>query len=167
MSLKTKFERVIRPVTSTKVFIHYDADKGRLSITGKGRHGVGQVYEYLVTDTPAPGFTKLDCCILKIAWERWHLNDMRAGTPRQEEAVRNWRRDNPNKGYNEACEMLSELGILVDDGYRYGTSWLKEEVPMDVLEWLFSLPGDGDGVDDLYFLPGVNEEAFYTILNIC
>ena len=25
-------------------------------------------------------------------------------------------------------------------GYKYGTSWKKEEVPKDVIEWLFSLP---------------------------
>lgn len=167
MSLKTKFERVIQPVTSMRVTIRYDTGKGRLSLVGNGRHGSGQVYEYLTTDKSAPGFTRFHCHKLQYIWERWHLNDMKAGTPRQEEAVRNWKRNNLNKGYNEACEMLSELGILVDDGYRYGTSWLKEEVPVDVLEWLFSLPGDGDGVDDLYFLPGVNEAAFYTILNAC
>lgn len=25
-------------------------------------------------------------------------------------------------------------------GYKYGTSWIKEEVPQDVIDWLFSLP---------------------------
>ena len=25
-------------------------------------------------------------------------------------------------------------------GYKYGTSWLKEEVPADVIDWLFALP---------------------------
>ena len=25
-------------------------------------------------------------------------------------------------------------------GYKYGTSWKKEDVPEDVVEWLFSLP---------------------------
>lgn len=38
----------------------------------------------------------------------------------------------------------SDLGILCKPcpvcGYKYGTSWLKEEVPQDVLDWLFSLP---------------------------
>lgn len=38
----------------------------------------------------------------------------------------------------------SDLGILCKPcpvcGYKYGTSWLKEEVPQDVLEWLSSLP---------------------------
>lgn len=41
------------------------------------------------------------------------------------------------------CEE-SDLGILCKPcpvcGYKYGTRWLKEKVPQDVLEWLFTLP---------------------------
>ena len=36
------------------------------------------------------------------------------------------------------------IGILCKPcpvcGYKYGSSWLKEEVPQDVIDWLFSLP---------------------------
>lgn len=36
------------------------------------------------------------------------------------------------------------IGILCKPcpvcGYKYGTSWLKEEVPQEVVDWLFSLP---------------------------
>lgn len=36
------------------------------------------------------------------------------------------------------------LGILGKPcpvcGYEYGTSWIKEEVPQDIIDWLFSLP---------------------------
>ena len=38
----------------------------------------------------------------------------------------------------------SELGLLCKPcpvcGYQYGTAWKKEEVPQDVLDWLFALP---------------------------
>lgn len=38
----------------------------------------------------------------------------------------------------------SELGILCKPcpvcGYKYGSEWLKEEVPQEVIDWLFSLP---------------------------
>lgn len=38
----------------------------------------------------------------------------------------------------------SELGILCKPcpvcGYKYGTSWKTEEVPKDIIEWLFALP---------------------------
>ena len=37
-----------------------------------------------------------------------------------------------------------EKGILCKPcpvcGYKYGTKWLKEEVPQDVIDWLFNLP---------------------------
>lgn len=37
-----------------------------------------------------------------------------------------------------------ELGILCKPcpvcGYKYGTAWIKEDVPEEVIEWLFSLP---------------------------
>jgi len=39
--------------------------------------------------------------------------------------------------------------MLVDDGYRYGTDWLFEPVPNDVLEYLFSLPGSGHTWEDV------------------
>jgi hypothetical protein len=73
-------------------------------------------------------------------WERWHLNDMRAGTHRQEEALRpvkdtfdrlNW--------YDEACNYLSSIDLLFDGDYKYGSAWLTEELPADVIEYIESL----------------------------
>lgn len=78
--------------------------------------------------------------VLAEIWERWHLNDMRAGTPAQEEALRevkdsfdrlNW--------YDNACAYLENKGLLVDNGYRYGSKWLTEELPADVIEYVQSL----------------------------
>lgn len=73
-------------------------------------------------------------------WERWHLNDMRAGTPAQEEAL------NAVKGtfnrlnwYDEACSYLASVSLLEDNGYRYGTAWLTEELPQDVVDYVQSL----------------------------
>jgi len=88
---------------------------------------------------------------------------MRAGTPKQEELVRKWRLTAEDKGYTAACKMLEENDLLIDDGYRYGTAWLKEEVPLDVLEWLFTLPGTGSTFSDLYS-PEIKDEAFDEIL---
>lgn len=38
----------------------------------------------------------------------------------------------------------SELGLLGKPcpvcGYKYGTEWKKEEVPKEVIDWLFALP---------------------------
>lgn len=55
------------------------------------------------------------------------------------------------KGSNVEMKLLGHLrpdehpeGILTKPcpvcGYKYGTAWLKEEVPQDVIDWLFSLP---------------------------
>ena len=163
-NLTEEFRRVIQPTTSMKVTITYRAD-GRLSLVGSGRHGSGQVYEYLTKDNPAPGFTRKDCFRLKQAWQRWHLNDMRAGTPKQEEAIRRWRSTTDDPSYDAACKMLESIDLLFDNGYRYGTAWLKEKVPLDVLEWLFSLPGTGSTFSDVYS-PEIEEQAFNAILNI-
>lgn len=156
------FRRVLKPTTAMTVTLTYKAD-GRLSFVGTGRHGSGQVYEYLTKDTPAYGYKRKDCFRLKQAWQRWHLNDMRAGTPKQEEAVRKWRPTADDPSYDAACKMLESINLLVDGDYRYGTAWLKEEVPLDVLEWLFSLPGTGSTFSDVYS-PEINQNDFDAIL---
>lgn len=70
-------------------------------------------------------------------WNRWHLNDIRAGTPKQEEYIR---KNITKYEYGAVCRSLKDAGILEDNGYKYGSSWLKEEVPEDVIEWLMALP---------------------------
>lgn len=75
-------------------------------------------------------------------WNRWHLNGLKAGTPAQEQFLR----DNPVMAiypvshYTKACEALDAAGLLVDNGYKYGSAWKLEEVPEDVLQWLYDLP---------------------------
>ena len=55
------------------------------------------------------------------------------GRPTTEYKIRGWiRYDECNLGFiGRPCPVC---------GYRYGTSWIKEEVPRDVIDWLFSLP---------------------------
>lgn len=84
-------------------------------------------------------------------WERWHLNDMRAGSPRQEA----YKRSNPKRfavtyptsHYNNALAVLRDAGLNPDteyihngEPYKYGTAWLHEDVPADVLDYLRDLP---------------------------
>lgn len=161
--MKECFKRVLRPTTSMIVTVTYSED-GRLSLVGKDyRHGSGQVYEYLTEETPAEGYTKKDCFRLKQAWKRWHLNDMRAGTPNQEDAVRMWRCTTDDQSYEAACKMLESINLLVDNGYKYGSAWLKEEVPLEVLEWFFSLPGDGATFEDIHPTE-VSEDIFREVV---
>jgi hypothetical protein len=79
--------------------------------------------------------------ILKLLdiWDRWHLNTMRAGTPRQQEILRPWLKRNPNKDYTEQCDYLFSHGLLVDDGYKYGTAWLYDPLPDDVITFISGL----------------------------
>lgn len=62
-------------------------------------------------------------------WKRWHLNDMRAGCEHQTKIVyessRYGRRVNIN-GTTEANECPV--------GYKYGSAWLYEPLPDDVIE---------------------------------
>lgn len=70
-------------------------------------------------------------------WEKYHLNDMRAGTPKQREAVEEYLKEN-TYDYNAICDFLKERGIYEDNGYRYGSSWLFEKIPEPVLDKIFN-----------------------------
>lgn len=131
---------------NVKVHITFD-DDGVLHITGHCKGCSGQISDMLDNDDiiPGNGITIAQVLRFKLIWERWHLNDMRAGDPVQEAAVREWRVDHPRYEYDEVCMYLAEQGLLIHDGYRYGTKWLKEEVPAEVLNFIFNtMPGEGD-----------------------
>lgn len=77
-------------------------------------------------------------------WKRWHLNDMKAGSPAQEM----WLRENPidpveytypKDHYTVASTKLEAAGLNPDpdylhngEPYKYGHAWLKEEIPAEV-----------------------------------
>lgn len=85
-------------------------------------------------------------------WRRWHLNDMKAGSPAQmawlEANASDWAAYQAGKrgiGYGGnhyvwACEALSAAGLNPDTGYlhngspyRYGSAWLREDLPAEVV----------------------------------
>ena len=66
-------------------------------------------------------------------WKAWHLNDMHAGTEKQESALIEHFGDE-NRDYTEQCEYLESIGLLEDNGYKYGTAWLKREIPAEIQE---------------------------------
>lgn len=136
--------------------IEYSED-GRLSITGvegptQGGNALGscgQIDTHLRENgeyrkiTPAPGWTTaLIGDFLKV-WDRWHLNDMKAGDAAQEAFLRPILKDfpgYPTSHYKWCCDKLGDAGLLVHDGYQYGTAWKREEVPAEVLAFLHNLP---------------------------
>ena len=85
-------------------------------------------------------------------WHEWHLNDLTAGSPRQEAYLaKNAQAWNAYQGtlshYEWACEVLTAASLQPDreylhDGqpYRYGSAWLRRDVPQRVIDFLMILP---------------------------
>ena len=78
-------------------------------------------------------------------WERWHLNCLQAGSPRQRAYLES--KGLNNVGYETACDALKEAGLLIDEEYlhnghpyKYGHAWLQEELPEEVLAFVKALP---------------------------
>jgi hypothetical protein len=68
-------------------------------------------------------------------WDRWHLNGMRAACEHQTERAADIYRRMPNYSDNDA--RWSELRSLpCPQGYSYGSAWLYEPIPTDVLDEL-------------------------------
>lgn len=128
-------------------------DDGVLMLSGGGPRSQGQCLLDLVADDviPTPGFNHLMLNTLYHFWKHWHLNNMKAGDPVQEREVWRWRYQGNQYSYEAACKHLEKKGLLVHDGYRYGSAWKKEEVPDRILKWLFTLPGVGNTYDDIVF----------------
>lgn len=87
-------------------------------------------------------------------WERWHLNDMRAGSPKQEEFLRMnpVQYKYPQSYFVEACRALSMAGLHPDPetGYRYGSAWIYEKIPESVLDTLRSYPENNVGLPEAW-----------------
>lgn len=143
-----------------RVFIDIRWDGTRLSIsgvvgpraTGNCLGSCGQVQNSLTAALEnsewkyADGWNAATIRQLLEVWDRWHLNDMRAGSPRQMahlETVKDQYPGYPVSHYDWAREQLAAVDLDPDtehDDYKYGHAWLTEEVPADVIEWLAALP---------------------------
>lgn len=67
-------------------------------------------------------------------WKKWHLNDLHAGTEKQEQALEDAGMKNWANEYSKCCDYLESIGLLYDNGYEFGTSWLKREIPAEIQE---------------------------------
>ena len=65
-------------------------------------------------------------------WGKYHLNDMNAGTERQEQALYNAGKDKAD--YTEQCEYLKSIGLYFDGNYEYGSAWLFRPIPENIIE---------------------------------
>lgn len=155
------FFRWGQPARRRFVEIEIKLTCGILSMSAKNIN-IRFIPEYLLNHQLVirDGFELTDLIKIYEIYIRWNNNDFQAGTPKQEDFVQEWMRSNNNiYDYQKACDALEKNGLLYDDGYKYGSAWLKEELPIDVIRYLFSLRGDGDDWLDLD-LTSVNEERF-------
>lgn len=62
-------------------------------------------------------------------WKKYHLNDLQAGTQQQTEILKKC----PSKDYDDRCKFLKEHDLYVDRGYTYGTKWLTQVIPDNIV----------------------------------
>ena len=75
-------------------------------------------------------------------WERWHLNGMNAGTRIQRNFVNRYLWLTGDRyDYMEVCAALQDEGLLTDRKYHYGTAWLVEQLPQDIIQEVRELCG--------------------------
>lgn len=73
-------------------------------------------------------------------WKKWHLNDLHLGTSKQEKAIKE--SNERFRSYDEQCEYLNKIGLLEDEGHKYGSSYLYREISENDLSIIKSLLSD-------------------------
>jgi len=116
---------------------------GNCQSAGQIVHAVGSIENAKLAGKWNPKMLKE---FVKI-WKDWHLNDLTAGSPKQEAFIRKYIDEGNSFDYKTVCGLMKEEGIYVDESfihegkpYRYGTAWLKRELPESVVSFLASLP---------------------------
>lgn len=115
--------------------------KTTLSISGNiGQDCAGQIQDEVASLFPDNDKIQR----LVEIWNRYHLNDLSAGTNKQREFIEKYKADNPwAKNYSDSydlyCHELKSVDLYEDRGYKYGTAWLCETIPTEIIEELKEL----------------------------
>jgi hypothetical protein len=131
-----------------KAYITWSLEDGRFSMSAEiwnpqqtGLYLSGQcvdtVAAYFPDDTKAQQMLAV--------WREWHLNDMKAGSPRQTA----WLAAHPRVlkyDFTQQCRALKDAGLNPDrqcvhengKPYSYGSAWLRRELPADVVAMINS-----------------------------
>lgn len=154
MTLRKEFEigkvdyleigRKTCPVTIEVELRDADTDKPELSICGtiwnhkrsdcyQGGQCIDTILEYFPDDDLVKE--------LFVYWTKYHLNGMHAGTLSQETALHNAGLKNWANEYEKCCKYLESVGLLYDDGYKFGTGWLYQGIPEKDLNRIKELVG--------------------------
>lgn len=151
------FKKVVRIGTTAaygrpvSVFCNIEMEDGNLSITGvegpksngDAIGSCGQIVMSMDIDviTPAPAWDKAMLSQFVNVWKCWHLNDMNAGTPEQKaELAKHKFPGYPLSHFEWARGVLTAADLQPHNGYSYGSKWLRQEVPAEVVAFLQALP---------------------------
>lgn len=136
--------------TRSQVFCNIEFnEKKKLSITGVigprsngDAKSCGQINGSFNINKFANGWNDALLTMFLTVWDKYHLNDMQAGTIKQTAIIEQYKADFPDwrYEYTQACTILEDNDILIDDGYQYGSKWLSIEVPASVISFLEGLP---------------------------
>ena len=86
------------------------------------------------------GFSKKDISKLIDIWERYHLNDLQSGTKKQTDFLNDFYKiSSVERSYENDVKLLENEGLLVDNGYSYGSNWLIEILPTNLEKELTSI----------------------------
>jgi hypothetical protein len=121
------------------VFCSIKFDNGKLSISGvegptrngDAKGSCGQILDSFKIKDYAEGWDHALLVRFLETWQRWHLNDMRAGCEHQRAEGWVTGKEHPDGLLCEPCPTC---------GYKYGSAWLKEDVPIEVVKFLAALP---------------------------
>ena len=100
-----------------------------LSISGYSVDRGGQIYDFLLSKEFKP-LKNFNVKRLVEIWKRWHLNDLRPGCIHQEKPIR---------GKEWDTLEWERLTKMCPKGYRYGSKWLVEELPEDIINEVIEL----------------------------
>lgn len=149
------FTKIIRIGTHERknIYAKISYNDGRLSIRGViaprnngNASSCGQIEmsmdaqfcEYIKL---APRWTAAMLTQFLCIWRKWHLNDTQAGTPAQMAELEKHKFPGyPMLHYDWAKETLTKAGLEPDNGYSYGSAWLRVDVPDEALDFLRALP---------------------------
>ncbi len=161
MTTKTHTIRPFRQqnIGWTFITIKFNTETRSLSITGvegpkangdaNGSCGQIGMLEWVPIGYTS-GYDDATIARLREVWDNHHLNDMCAGSPAQSAYLKANPVDDRMNHYKKASQALRDAGLNPDPNhihngkpYVYGSAWLHEDVPEEIIEWLFSLPDTG------------------------
>jgi hypothetical protein len=107
-----------------------------LSICGNGGQNIEEIAD--INGYKELYISKSDLNTIIDIWKKWNLNDMNAGTEKQKAFINEWKKTN-RYDFSKACDALTEANIYIDNGYKYGSAWLIEILPNEIITKVISI----------------------------